>query len=229
MKKSLKKSPDRIIVMETGLIIALLLVNWTLQLSYMPMNVLDPDEISIADTFEVSYIHHIPEAPKKPEKRIDLPKAVETPFNPVSNLKLVEKLTQVPKMILKSGPKGPGLIKKTGLSLMKTAPTTIDSFVSVMPQFPGGQEALNDYFQENVNIPDEVRSWSDGFTVAVEFVVMYDGSIDKVKIKHSGLSGFGMEKRVKQAVEKMPEWIPGSNGGMPANVKLVVPIVIRLE
>lgn len=98
--------------------------------------------------------------------------------------------------------------------------------VEAMPSFPGGQEALAEYVQENLKYPESARENGIQGRVFVNFVVEKDGSISNVKISR-GLGG-ECDKEAMRVVQSMPKWIPGTQRGKAVRVSYIIPIVFKL-
>lgn len=100
--------------------------------------------------------------------------------------------------------------------------------VHKMPEFPGGQEALMKYLDENLDkIPTYQGNGIQG-RVIIGFVVGKDGSIINPRVLRS-VDPF-LDKEAIRVVKSMPNWIPGElEDGTKVNVKFVVPIMFRLR
>ena len=85
------------------------------------------------------------------------------------------------------------------------------------PQFPGGQEALNQFLSENLVRPAVPNLQGRVF---VQFVVGVDGSINDIEIVQSLSPAHDQE--VIRVVQAMPNWIPGTVNGEPVRVTLPV-------
>lgn len=100
--------------------------------------------------------------------------------------------------------------------------------VHKMPEFPGGQEALMKYLDENLDkIPTYQGNGIQG-RVIIGFVVGKDGSIINPRVLRS-VDPF-LDKEAIRVVKSMPNWIPGElEDGTKVNVKFVVPVMFRLR
>ncbi len=80
--------------------------------------------------------------------------------------------------------------------------------VEQMPSFPGGNQALMTYLDENKEYP--IVAWENGVQgrVVVSFVVEADGSIDDVKVARS--VDPSLDREAARVVSMMPKWIPGT-------------------
>lgn len=101
------------------------------------------------------------------------------------------------------------------------------SYVEVMPEFAGGQEALRKFMQRNLHYPAQALSNSVAGKVLVSFVVNTDGSISNVEVT-KGL-GFGTDEEAARVVRKMPSWTPGRQNNRAVPVRYTLPITFRYE
>lgn len=99
--------------------------------------------------------------------------------------------------------------------------------VDVMPEFPGGQQALFSFMGEHIKFTDEAKTAGAEGRVVIEFVVASDGTIKDSKVLR-GL-GHGLDEQALQVINSMPQWTPGQHKGEAVNVKLVLPIMYKLE
>ncbi|MDR1698211.1 MAG: energy transducer TonB [Prevotellaceae bacterium] len=97
----------------------------------------------------------------------------------------------------------------------------------VMPQYPGGVAAMKDFIRRNLRYPASARESSIQGRVIIEFIVEKDGSLSDFKIRRS------LEKdcdnEALRVVQMMPKWIPGKQNGQLVRVRILIPIVFRLE
>lgn len=98
----------------------------------------------------------------------------------------------------------------------------------VLPQFPGGVQALLAYINSTVKYPKEAITDGKQGRSLVSFVIMKDGTIDNVAIAKSAGSDI-LDQEAIRVVKSMPKWEPGTIKGKPVNVKFNVPIQFRLK
>lgn len=99
--------------------------------------------------------------------------------------------------------------------------------VDVMPEFPGGESALMAYLGREITYPASARDEGIEGIVFVSFVVSAEGMIQEATVLRSPderLSASALE-----AVEKMPEWTPGSFEGQKVAVQYNLPVQYRLK
>ena len=99
-------------------------------------------------------------------------------------------------------------------------------FVSEYPEFPGGEEALYKYIDDNLRYPAKAREEGITGTVVIRFVVEKDGSLSNVQIAREIGGGCGAE--AKRIVEGMPKWKPGRQDGRIVRTEFTLPVQFRL-
>ncbi|WP_211999813.1 energy transducer TonB [Chitinophaga sp. HK235] len=102
------------------------------------------------------------------------------------------------------------------------------TFVEIMPEFPGGEEALRKYLQKNLRYPNMAVENGIQGPVYVQFVVSKDGTISQVKTVGAAKGG-GLEEEAVRVVNKMPNWKAGKQNGRTVNVLYNLPIRFSLE
>lgn len=94
------------------------------------------------------------------------------------------------------------------------------SFCEVMPEFPGGQTALQTFIMQNVKWPADDHF---GLTTAyVEYIVEKDGRVTNVKAVKNPDDPF--VKEVVRVVGMFPRQTPPLMNGRPVRCKIVIPI-----
>ena len=145
------KKPDRIILFEVGIILALLFVNYALNISYSTKTVIVDPPIDIFD--DTVYVYTPPQPymppeyqPPKPVTKIEQ----QASFDPLSIIKTFTNLFE-PKETVIALPTLP-VVGKMATIVATPAPDTsnkVEYFVDQMPEFPGGENALNKYIRDN--------------------------------------------------------------------------------
>lgn len=97
----------------------------------------------------------------------------------------------------------------------------------VVPEFPGGDEAMMKYIGTHVRYPEELKKVGAEGRVMVGFVVDKSGSIRDIKVMESSHPLFSAE--AVRVVQSMPKWKPGTQGGKPVNVQYSLPVIFRLK
>jgi TonB family protein len=98
--------------------------------------------------------------------------------------------------------------------------------VESMPEFPGGEEALNNYFADSLQYPTAAVEKSIQGRVFVQFVIEMDGSVSNVRLLR-GIGG-GCDEEALRVVQAMPRWIPGKQRGQAVRVQYTMPIMFSL-
>lgn len=98
--------------------------------------------------------------------------------------------------------------------------------VEVMPEYPGGMEAMIKFLSENIKYPEQMKKDSIEGRVILSFVVEKDGSItevEEVRSPHPVLT----EEAIR-VVKLMPKWTPGKQRGKTVRVKFMLPINFQI-
>jgi len=98
-------------------------------------------------------------------------------------------------------------------------------FAEVMPVFvykdiTDSNAGFKSYVADSIRVP----SGSCHGKVYVQFVVERDSTVDNIIILRGLSDCEGYEKEVVRLLSTMPFWVPGRQDGMPARVKMTVPV-----
>ena len=89
----------------------------------------------------------------------------------------------------------------------------VDPVYDLAPQFPGGPDSLNSYFQKNLVYPESLKEMNTGGTVMLKFWITKKGKITEV----APVNGIpGAPECVPEAIRVvllMPPWIPATKKG----------------
>lgn len=100
-------------------------------------------------------------------------------------------------------------------------------YAEEMPEYPGGQEAMQAFIQKELVYPEVALNYGIQGTVLVRFVVERDGSISDVT---PVVSLFDVcDQEAIRVVKAMPKWKPGKNYGKNIRVYLQIPITFRIN
>ena len=100
-------------------------------------------------------------------------------------------------------------------------------FPEEYPSFPGGEEALYKFIDDNLRYPEEARDANVTGTVIIRFVVEKDGSISNAAIARE--IGCGCGREALRVVKMMPRWNPGKQGGKPVRTEFTLPVQFYLR
>jgi protein TonB len=101
------------------------------------------------------------------------------------------------------------------------------TFVEVMPQFPGGEDALLQYLFSNIKYPEIAKRAGVEGRVIATFVVGKNGEISDVSVVKN--IGAGCDEEAIRVIRSMPRWKPGKQNGLPVSVRMSVPISFKLQ
>jgi periplasmic protein TonB len=99
----------------------------------------------------------------------------------------------------------------------------------IMPEFPGGENALLSFLQRNIQYPRAEKDAGIQGTVIVSFVIDKNGQVSMVSVARGVRGGKGLEKEAVRVVEKMPAWKPGTMSGRPVMVRYYLPVKFSLR
>jgi len=105
--------------------------------------------------------------------------------------------------------------------------TTLLTMSEVMPEFPGGQEGLDEFLGNNLEYPQLAKEQGIQGKVWISFIVYKTGKVGNVKVE-KGIGG-GCDEEAARVIKKMPNWKPGKQDGKPVNVKFRFPINFTLQ
>jgi protein TonB len=91
----------------------------------------------------------------------------------------------------------------------------------IMPQYPGGLEALRRFLERNLRNPGELEA-GELISVKVKVVVGYDGQLKDFELIQDGGTEFNNE--VIRVLKKMPAWKPGKSKGQNVSVYYTIPV-----
>lgn len=97
----------------------------------------------------------------------------------------------------------------------------------IMPEFPGGDNALLKYISENTQYPETAKRKFITGKVIVRFVVSKDGTVSAAEI----LKGVDpvLDNEALRVVNTLPSFKPAMNNGKPVPVYYMVPITFMLR
>jgi len=85
------------------------------------------------------------------------------------------------------------------------------------PQFPGGEEALAKYLEQNLNhkLPQERGGPEGKYTVVLSFLVEEDGTLSNIEARTD--PGYGTAEEAIRVIKNGPNWIPSERDGKKGN------------
>ncbi|GHV29511.1 hypothetical protein FACS1894177_00520 [Bacteroidia bacterium] len=121
--------------------------------------------------------------------------------------------------------------KNTAAPEKETAPVTaseqVFSYVEELPQFPGGDAALQKWLSSNIEYPKIASEQGIQGKVVVRFIIRSDGSVDDVQIVKS--LDPACDEEALRVIKMMPKWNPGKENGKAVSVYYNLPVTFKLE
>ncbi len=103
----------------------------------------------------------------------------------------------------------------------------IPVFVQEMPQFPGGDIALQRYIAKGIKYPQIVINNEIQGKVYISFVIDENGNVSTVEIVR-GIDA-SLDNEALRVIRSLPKWKPGRQGGKAVKVIYYVPINFELH
>ncbi|MEP6845489.1 MAG: energy transducer TonB [Panacibacter sp.] len=97
----------------------------------------------------------------------------------------------------------------------------------IMPSYPGGENALEKFVEDNLQYPQEAIDNNVEGKIMISFDVDETGKIYRPMVVSSKL-GYGLEEAALKVVKEMPQWNPGKMKGKNVKTKFTLPIVYQL-
>lgn len=98
----------------------------------------------------------------------------------------------------------------------------------IMPEFPGGQNALLQFLAKSIKYPVEAQQQGKQGKVTVTFIVEKDGSITNAKVIQALYPS--LDEEALRVINSMPKWTPGKmKDGKVVRVQYTVPLTYRLQ
>jgi periplasmic protein TonB len=98
----------------------------------------------------------------------------------------------------------------------------------VLPAYPGGQRALENFFTNNVEYPQQATDNGTEGSVDISFLVDENGKISSPKVIGPKV-GDGIEEEALRVFNKMPSWKPGQIKGKNVKTRFMLPVRFQLE
>lgn len=113
----------------------------------------------------------------------------------------------------------PGIIMVEGTDIYRVA--------EVMPQYPGGNQAMMEFLGNNIVYPDSCKAEGIQGVVFLSFVIDEEGKVKDLEVLRT--PDDRLSKNAMEVVKKMPKWTPGKQDGKPVKVQYNLPISYRLQ
>ncbi|BDD11567.1 protein TonB (plasmid) [Fulvitalea axinellae] len=99
--------------------------------------------------------------------------------------------------------------------------------VESYPEFPGGINKFYKYVSNKLKYPSQARRQHVEGKVYIQFIVERDGSLTDIKVA-KGIGG-GCDDEAIRVLKSSPRWQPGKQRGRPVRVRMIIPIVFKLN
>ena len=104
----------------------------------------------------------------------------------------------------------------------------IYSRAEIMPEYPGGQNALSSYINDHLDYSQAAIDDNTTGTLKVSFVVGENGKVMDVHLIGDKKIGDGLDDQATKVISNMPDWKPGKVKGKNVNTRLQLPITFEL-
>ena len=113
------------------------------------------------------------------------------------------------------------------IKLSKGSVDQVYVIVENMPQFPGGNGAMNNFLSRTIMYPAEAAKKKIQGRVICQFIVSKEGLITNLKV----LKGVDplLDAEAIRVLNMMPRWNPGEQGGKAVNTKFTLPIAFKIQ
>ena len=98
----------------------------------------------------------------------------------------------------------------------------------VLPSYPGGQKALEDFFNNNIEYPQTASDNGTEGTVNISFLVDENGKISSPEVVSKKI-GDGVEDEALRVFNRMSSWAPGQIKGKNVKTRFSLPVRFQLE
>ena len=120
-------------------------------------------------------------------------------------------------------------ITVVGYGEQKSADTSgqVFAIVEKMPQFPGGEKAINEFISKTLQYPVIAQENGIQGQVVCSFIINQDGSVTDAEV----ISGVdpSLDREALRIVSAMPKWTPGTQRGKAVRVKYTMPVTFTLQ
>ena len=103
--------------------------------------------------------------------------------------------------------------------------------VEVLPEFPGGTEALLSFIKDNLKhtpkYPQKAIDEQTEGRVIVQFVIDKNGKVSSPEVIRGVTSE--LDQAALDIISALPDWKPGEQDGQKVNVKYTLPVVFKLK
>lgn len=102
---------------------------------------------------------------------------------------------------------------------------SVYAVVGKMPEFPGGEKALIEFLNSNIQYPPDAQKKNEQGRVIVRFVVGKTGKVEQATVIKSVSPA--LDKEALRVIGLLPDWTPGEQNGVAVPVYKILPIVFQ--
>jgi protein TonB len=99
--------------------------------------------------------------------------------------------------------------------------------VEEMPEYPGGTTALLKFINDNLVYPEAAIENHIQGRVVLKFVVMPDGSVNRIEVLR-GIDSL-LDNEALKVIKTLPGFKPGKQNGVPVPVWFTIPVTFKLS
>lgn len=100
-------------------------------------------------------------------------------------------------------------------------------YYETWPEFPGGEQEMFKYIQENLIYPKlALKKQIQGRSIC-QFIVEKDGSISHIQVARSS-GNKSLDRAAIRVIRTMPKWTPGRLQGKIVRTPYVIPVNFRI-
>lgn len=153
--------------------------------------------------------------------------SVEQPATVCDSVAAADSVQSSPANVTATEPeKAPEPAKEKAATAKRSSDSGIYSDVEQQAEFPGGETAMLQFINKNLQYPKEAGSAGIQGRVLIDFVVEKDGSLTNFGVLRSPNESLSQEAiRVAQL---MPKWKPGEMQGKIVRSRYVLPVQFHL-
>jgi protein TonB len=222
-----------------GLFVGLFILGSILAIPYISMfikGLQGKKEVFVEKQVDVTLQEVAPEEEEKPEFKPETPiESIQFTVPIVTTEDVVETVTiedvveSNPGTVTSQGIEGMPGLEGMGNEEMVGGTNTDEIFTVVeqMPEFPGGEAALHDFLDKNMQYPTMAKEQGIQGKVWIGFIVDKFGNVSNVELLR-GIGG-GCDEEAVRVVKMMPRWNPGKQSGRPVIVKFRFPVNFTLR
>ena len=178
----------------------------------------------VSSTFEDIIDVPPTEQPPAPQPKIVQPKIIEVPDEEeiMEEIEIDLDIEMTEEQVIEQP-----VFVEMEIEVQEEKAEEIFTIVEQQPEPVGGFSAFYTYVGENLKYPRLAQRGNIQGRVYIEFVVEKDGRLTDIKTM-KGIGG-GCDEEACRIIGNAPKWNPGKQRGRPVRVKMVIPILFRLE